>query len=31
MHQIGICVYGGSSNDVNEVYLTTAHQIGQEI
>lgn len=31
MRQIGICVYGGASNNVNEVYLNTAYQIGQEI
>ena len=31
MRQIGICVYGGASNDVDPLYLNTAHQIGQEI
>lgn len=31
MRQIGICVYGGASSHVNEVYLNAAHHIGQEI
>lgn len=31
MRQIGICVYGGASNDVDKVYLEAAHRIGHEI
>lgn len=31
MRQIGICVYGGSSNDVAPLYLQAAGKIGEQI
>lgn len=31
MKQIGICVYGGSSNDVDQLYLDAAYTLGQGI
>lgn len=31
MRQIGICVYGGASNEVASVFLQAGHQIGEAI